>query len=124
VAEVLILSADLMFGSRLLASLKAAGHEVDLVGDEDRLRSRLSDARAGDPKVLIADLTDDRLDGASTLESLRGENLTGSLRTLAFFSHVEADVRERAQQAGFDLVVARSRIARDAATLVTGLTTR
>jgi hypothetical protein len=28
--------------------------------------------------------------------------------TLAFYSHVEADVRERAEQAGYDLVVPRS----------------
>jgi DNA-binding NarL/FixJ family response regulator len=120
----LILSADLMFGSRLLASLKTAGHSADLLGDEAKLRTRLSDGEAGDGKVLIADLTDDRLDGASTLESLRDEGLTGSLHTLAFFSHVEADVRERAQRAGFDLIVARSRMAREAAAVVAGLTDR
>lgn len=110
-----------MFGSRLLASLKTAGHSADLLADEAKLRTRLNDAETGDGKVLIADLTDDRLDGASTLESLRDEGLTGSLHTLAFFSHVEADVRERAQQAGFDMVVPRSRMAREAAAVVASL---
>ncbi len=43
------------------------------------------------------------------------------VRTLAFYSHVEVDVRARAEQAGFDLVVPRSRMAREGASLVSRL---
>jgi hypothetical protein len=39
-------------------------------------------------------------------------------KTLAFFSHVEGDVRAAAEAAGFDLVVPRSRMARTGASLV------
>jgi hypothetical protein len=38
--------------------------------------------------------------------------------TLAFYAHVEADVRHRAEAAGFELVVPRSRMAREGAALV------
>ena len=38
--------------------------------------------------------------------------------TLAFYSHVETDVRELAEQAGFELVVPRSRMAREGGALV------
>jgi capsular polysaccharide biosynthesis protein len=41
--------------------------------------------------------------------------------TLAFYSHVETEVRERAQAAGFDLVVPRSRMAREGADLAARL---
>ena len=112
-----------MFGSRLLSSLTQAGHQAELIGSEPALRERLAGQPDQVPAVLIADLTDDRFDGAAALETLRAENLLGSLKTLAFFSHVETAVRERALQAGFDLVVPRSRIAREAATLVDGLAT-
>ena len=37
---------------------------------------------------------------------------------LAFYSHVEADVRALATEAGFELVVPRSRMAREGAELV------
>jgi DNA-binding NarL/FixJ family response regulator len=121
VAAVFILSADLLFGSRLLSSLTQAGHEAELIGSEAALRERLAGAPPAGPAVLVADLTDDRFDGAATLEALRAEDLVGSLKTLAFFSHVESAVRERAQGSGFDLVVPRSRIAREAAKLVEGL---
>ncbi len=40
---------------------------------------------------------------------------------LAFYSHVELDVRRAAEDAGFDLVVPRSRMAREAASLIEGL---
>lgn len=120
-AAVFVLSADLMFGSRLLSSFTGAGHKAELIGSEAALRERLSGLAHDRPAVLVADLTDDRFDGAATLESLRAESLLGSVRTLAFFSHVDTVVRERAQRSGFDLVVPRSRIAREAPALLDGL---
>jgi hypothetical protein len=40
------------------------------------------------------------------------------VKTLAFYSHVENEVREQALGAGFDMVVPRSRMAREGAALV------
>jgi hypothetical protein len=45
----------------------------------------------------------------------------GPPRTLGFYSLVDAAARERAERAGFDLVVPRSRMARDGAELVSRL---
>jgi hypothetical protein len=120
-ARVLALSADLLFGSRLQAGMARGGHELELVADEARMRARLVDPVAPLAKVLIADLTDDRLDGAAIREALAADGLLEGLRTLAFYSHVDAAVRTRAEQAGFDLVVPRSRMAREGAALVDGL---
>jgi CheY-like chemotaxis protein len=117
-ARVLALTADLMFGSRLQADASAAGHELELLGEESRLGERLADRAAPTPALLIVDLTDDRLDGAAALESLRSAGALGSLPSLAFYSHVDVAVRERAEQAGFDLVVPRSRMAREGAALI------
>jgi DNA-binding NarL/FixJ family response regulator len=119
--RVLALSADLLFGSRLQADLAAAGHELELIGEARRLGERLGDVRAPAASVLIADLTDDRLDGASAIEALRRDGLLSGMATIAFYSHVEADVRARAEQARFDLVVPRSRMARESAALVSRL---
>jgi hypothetical protein len=52
---------------------------------------------------------------------LAEEGLLAQTRTLGFYSHVDARARERAEQAGFDLVVPRSRMAREGAALVTRL---
>jgi CheY-like chemotaxis protein len=120
VARVLALVPDLLFGSRVQGDLTAAGHDVHLVGDEGRARERLSDGQAP-ADVLVVDLTDARFDGTAILRALASDELLDGVRSLAFFSHVDTAVGERARAAGFDLVVPRSRMAREGAQLVTRL---
>jgi hypothetical protein len=93
---------DLLFGSNVLGSLGAAGYEVRLVSTPDDL---------GDAEALIVDLTADAAERIAALPESRP-------RTLAFYSHIEAEVRELAQNAGIEMVVPRSRMAREAPTLV------
>jgi nucleoside-diphosphate-sugar epimerase len=110
VARVVAFVPDLLFGSNVVGALRASGHQVRLV-------SSLEDVSLSDVEVLVIDLTDDataRIEAAQAAVA-RG---AGRLRTLAFFSHVEADVRDAARAAGFDLVVPRSRMARAAGELV------
>ena len=102
-ARILVVTDDLLFGSRLEADL--AGHEV-----------RLSPLPGTDAELLIADLTIDAEERIAALTELAGRP-----PTLAYYSHVDTAVRERAKLAGLELVVPRSRIAREAAALATQL---
>jgi len=99
-ARVALLCPDLLFGSKLQGALRTAGHEPVSAGDE--------------ADILVVDLTDDP-DGR--IEQSAGAGLP----RLGFYSHVEQDVRRRAEEAGFDRVVPRSRMAREAAALVDAL---
>jgi DNA-binding NarL/FixJ family response regulator len=117
-ARVLALVPDLLFGSQVQGMLAAAGDEVELVGDEHRVRDRLRDAAAPVVAVLVVDLTTDALDGPSLVEAFSSEGVLAQTRTLGFYAHVDVSVRERAEEAGFDLVVPRSRMAREGAELV------
>jgi hypothetical protein len=92
---------DLLFGSAVASALTTAGHEVELTSD-------LANASTAD--LLIVDLTtdpDERIERARAAAPPK----------LAFYSHVEPDVRARAEAAGFDLVVPRSRMSREGAVL-------
>lgn len=120
-ARVLALVPDLLFGSRVQGDLSAGGHEVSLISNEARLRERLADPTAPAAQVLVVDLTDPGLDGAAILESLRGDRALAGLSTLAFYSHVDAAVKDRAESAGFDMIVPRSRMAREGSGLVARL---
>jgi CheY-like chemotaxis protein len=100
---------DLLFGSTVLTALQGAGHDAALVGDAAALSRELERA-----DVLIVDLTSDVGD---RLEVVRA-HLGSGVGTLAFYSHVENEVRTRALEAGFDQVVPRSRMAREGAALV------
>jgi len=121
VARVLALVPDLLFGSRVQGDLSAGGHEVALISDQARLRERLADPEADAARVLVVDLTDPDLDGAAIVESLRREGLLEGLSTLAFYSHVDTEAKERAESAGFEMIVPRSRMAREGSGLVARL---
>jgi CheY-like chemotaxis protein len=115
-ARVLAHVPDLLFGSKVQGMLGAGGHEVALVGSEPAVREQIADV-----DVLVVDLTADDVAGIALLQALQADELVGQTRTLAFYSHVDADVRKRAIAAGFDLVVPRSRMAREGTALVDGL---
>jgi CheY-like chemotaxis protein len=114
--RVLALVPDLLFGSRVQAALHAAGDDVELLSDPAALKARLADPSPG--TVVVIDLADGALDGVMALEQLREEDLLGDTPALGFYSHVDVQTRERAQGAGFALVVPRSRMAREPAELV------
>jgi DNA-binding NarL/FixJ family response regulator len=113
VARVAVLCPDLLFGSKLEGGLRTAGHDVTRYADEGAAR-----AAAPDADVLVVDLTDVDIDGATLVESMRMGRELGETRTLGFYSHVDVDTRRRAQEAGFDQVVPRSRMAREMGALV------
>jgi len=115
-ARVLALVPDLLFGSRVQSMLRDAGHEVELVSGETEVWDQIAGT-----DVLVVDLTDAELDGIGLIDTLNTGGEMHGVRTLGFYAHVEAGVRERALAAGFDSVVPRSRMAREGAALVDGL---
>ncbi len=93
-ARVALHCRDLLFGSKVEGALRAAGHEV------------ARDAEEAD--VVVVDLTDPDVPWPAA----------GDAPRLGFYSHVDQETRKRAEEAGFDLVVPRSRMNREAAALV------
>ena len=102
VARVALICPDLLFGSKLRGALR-------------RGRATRWCLRATRPtcRWWTSPPTRD--------ERLAAARRTRELPTLAFYSHVELDVRRRAEEAGVDRVVPRSRMAREAAALVDAL---
>jgi hypothetical protein len=96
VARVVAIAADLMLGSKVEATLSAAGHEVTL-------SPSLQEARLDGVELVVADL-----------EVENPEALVGlGIPALGYYSHVDVETREVAEAAGVDLVVPRSRLARE-----------
>jgi hypothetical protein len=92
VARVAVVVPDLLFGSQVQGGVEAAGHEVV--------------SADADPDLVIADV--EVVDPAGV----------GGSRRLGFYPHVQPELKRRAEDAGFDMVVPRSRIARELPDLV------
>jgi len=88
--------ADLMLGSKVQATLSAAGYEVTL-------SASLQEANLDGIELLVADLD------VENPEALVGLGVP----VLGFYSHINAETRAAAEAAGVDLVVPRSRLARE-----------
>jgi CheY-like chemotaxis protein len=116
VARVAALIPDLLFGSKVQGLLEQAGHEVDLIGSEVEAWDEV-----GGIDVLVVDLVSADVDGIALLETLKTGGELHGVRTLATYSHVDADTRRRALDAGFDLVVPRSRMMREGGDLLAQL---
>jgi DNA-binding NarL/FixJ family response regulator len=114
VARVVAVFDDLLLGSNVLGMLRVAGHEAQLTG--------AADVHPDDAAVLIVDLAATTFDGVALVERLRADGELVATRTLGVYSHVDVDTRRRAEKAGFDLVVPRSRLAREGPALVDKLT--
>jgi hypothetical protein len=95
-ARVVAVATDLMLASRVEATLGAAGHEVTL-------SPSLQEAPLGEADLLVADL-----------ECENPEALAGlGIPVLAYYPHTDAELKRAAEAAGVDLVVPRSRLARE-----------
>jgi DNA-binding NarL/FixJ family response regulator len=106
-ARVLALAPDLFFASKIKETLGAAEHEVQLTSSVEETLAAATEA-----DLVIVDLHADEMDPARLVADLGGKPLLG------FYSHVQADTRAQASRAGFDMVVPRSRMAREMPRLV------
>ena len=100
-ARVLALVPDLMLASRVEATLTGAGHEVVLGSDP-------ADGSLREADLVVADVGD--VDPG--LVAGNGPPVLGVYR------HTDPETRARAEAAGVDLVVPRSRLARELPELV------
>jgi len=95
-ARILAISTDLLLGSKVEGMLTAAGHEVTLAPS-------IQEAELNGIELAVADLD------AGAAEALIGLGFP----VLGYYSHVDVATREAAEAAGVDLVVPRSRMARE-----------
>jgi hypothetical protein len=102
-ARIVAVVGDLMLASRVSTSLEAAGHEVE---PEAEPPSELDGV-----DLLVADL-----------DAVAPERLGGlGVPVLGFYPHTDVEIKRRADEAGLDLAVPRSRMARELPELVAGL---
>lgn len=95
-AQVLAVVPDLMLSSKVSAMLGAAGHEVKVVSSPPE-----PDGFTFDLIVCDLEATD-----AAEVAALPAP-------VIGFYSHVDVETRDRGREAGLELVIPRSRMARE-----------
>ena len=111
-AQVVALVDDIFFQAKILETARHVGVEMKMVGTGDALVEEVANAN---PKLVIVDLNA-RQGALEAIERLRAAGSTAPL--VAFLSHVQVDLAERARAAGAQDVMPRSKFTQNLATIL------
>jgi CheY-like chemotaxis protein len=104
--RVVALVEDIFFLAKMQETAKQAGVALATAGTAEALAEA---ARANETSLLIVDLN-----ARGSIEAVEKLRATGNtLPVIAFFSHVQAELGERARAAGCEQVMPRSKFSRE-----------
>jgi CheY-like chemotaxis protein len=111
-ADVVALLDDLFFQAKLLETAKQVGVELRACTTPDALDAEIAKSA---PRLIVVDLNA-LSDPFQAIERLQASG--GKIPLIAFLSHVQVDLAERARAAGCHDVMPRSKFTRDLATIL------
>lgn len=95
---------DLFFSVKLSEAAKRAGMALEFVKEPAEVMEK---ARAK-PQLIVFDLNFDAVDPLSLIGKLKGSVETKGISLIGYLSHIQGELKQQAQEAGCDMVMARS----------------
>ena len=102
--KILAVLDDLMFTVKINDLARRAGMPVEFLKSELYVLHKAKER----PVLIIVDLNTHSVNPIKLIEALKGAPETKTISLLAFVSHVQAELKQKAQEAGCDMVLARS----------------
>ena len=102
--KVVAVVEDLFFSVKIADTAKRLGLETVFVKTE---KDALEQAHTN-PLVMIIDLNIHSVQPLNLIEKLKGDVATKGISTLAFVSHIQGELKQKAQELGCNMVMARS----------------
>jgi CheY-like chemotaxis protein len=112
--KVLAVVEDLLFTVKINESAKRAGVPIAFVKSQ---RDALDQAPTA--SLIILDLNFESIDPISLIRKLKTDPSVAKIQLLAYVSHVQGDLKQAAQEAGCDMVLARSAFSQNLLQLLT-----
>ena len=103
--KILAVVHDLFFVVKINDLAKRAGLEVELVKSEE---DALAKAAEQQPLMVIVDLNNNAVDAIQLITKLKKSAETKAVSVISFVSHVQGELKQQAQDAGANMVLARS----------------
>jgi len=102
--KVLAVLEDLLFTVKISEAAKRAGLEVEFLKSE---KDPLAKAKES-PLLMIIDLNCTCVEPLHLITKLKGDLETKPISVIAYLSHVQGELKQAAQEAGANVVMARS----------------
>jgi PleD family two-component response regulator len=104
--RVLAVLADLFFTVKIHEAVKRSGMEMEIVKTaQDALAKAAGNPR---PALVILDLNFAAVEPLQLIADLKADENTRGISIVGYISHVQAELKQQAQEAGCDAVLARS----------------
>ncbi len=102
--RVLAVVNDLFFSVKLSESAKRAGLALEFVKEGKEVIEKAGEK----PSLIIFDLNFEAVQPLHLIAELKGKPETKSISLIGYLSHIQAELKQQAQAAGCDMVMARS----------------
>jgi PleD family two-component response regulator len=102
--RVLAVVSDLFFSVKLAEAAKRAGMALEFVKEPEQVMEKAK----GRPQLIVFDLNFDAAEPLSLIGKLKGSAETKGISLIGYLSHIQGELKQQAQEAGCDMVMARS----------------
>jgi PleD family two-component response regulator len=102
--RVLAVVNDLFFSVKLSEAAKRAGMSLEFVKEPGEVLEKAKDR----PQLIVFDLNYEPAEPLSLIGKLKGSADTKSISLIGYLSHIQGELKQQAQEAGCDMVLARS----------------
>jgi PleD family two-component response regulator len=102
--KVLAVVSDLFFSVKITDAAKRAGMAVELLKDPEEVLAKAKSR----PTVIIFDLNFEDAKPLDLIAELKGNAELKGVSLIGYLSHVQGALKQAAQEAGCDMVMARS----------------
>ena len=102
--KILALVGDLLFTVKITDAAKRSGMLVEYVKTDEDFLAKATEL----PRLAIIDLNINTAQPVKLIEKMKGDAGLKSISILGFVSHIQGDLKVMAQEAGADVVMARS----------------
>jgi|SRR6266481_1191985 PleD family two-component response regulator len=107
--RVLAVVSDLFFSVKLTEAAKRSGLALEFVKDGKEVLEKAQ----GKPSLIIFDLNFESAQPLDLITQLKGSPETRSISLIGYLSHVQGELKQQAQEAGCDMVMARSALSQN-----------
>jgi PleD family two-component response regulator len=107
--RVLAVVNDLFFSVKLTEAAKRAGMALEFVKEPLEVMEKAKSK----PQLIVFDLNFESADPLSLIGKLKGSAETKGISLIGYLSHIQGELKQQAQEAGCDMVMARSALSQN-----------
>ncbi|HMC59440.1 MAG TPA: hypothetical protein VKJ01_09635 [Candidatus Solibacter sp.] len=107
--RVLAVVSDLFFSVKLSEAAKRNGLALEFVKDAGEVLEKAKEK----PQLIVFDLNFDAVNPLTLIASLKASSETKGISLIGYLSHIQGELKMQAQEAGCDMVLARSALSQN-----------